>query len=102
MHAGTQDLLRHISSLWSGARKLRSELLLLALRYPLSLSFVSKKSNASTSVAMRASARVFALTAQSEFTVVFEISGEEMLHKGDEGVTANVGVSVEVAYGDVE
>jgi hypothetical protein len=96
--------LRHISSLWSSARKLRSELLLVSLRYPLSISLLSKKSKPGQ-LALKASARIYALTAQSEFSVVFEVTGEEMAHPSTgeaEGITAGVGVSVEVAYGDVE
>lgn len=100
-----QDLLRHIGSLWAAARKLRSEILLLSLRYPISVSLFSKKSKPGQ-VSLRASARVYALTAQSEFSVVFEMSGEEMLtassQGSEEGITAGLGVSVEVAYGDVE
>ena len=100
--AYSQELLRHISSLWSSARRLRTELLLVSLRYPLSISLHNKKSKPGQ-LLLRAAARIYAITAQSDFSVIFEVTGEEMANTGkNEGITAHLGVNVEVAYGDVE
>ena len=95
-----KDLLRTLSSLWTAARRLRAELLLVQLRYPLSAHLFTKKSRAGPF--LRATARVYAHTARAEFAVVFELTGEEMACAELENVTEGVGVAVDVKYGHVE
>ena len=95
-----KELLRHIGSLWTCARRLRAELLLVNLQYPLSVSLFTKKSRSGPF--LRATARVYAAAARSEFNVIFEMTGEEMVCENLETVTEGVGVNVEIKYGQVE
>lgn len=107
-HKKAKDLLRKVSNLWTRARHLRSAFALLAQRYPVHMSMLTKKSRSSGQPFLRASARVYAEKARAEFYVTFEVTGEEINdHQGSNGAeledtVQGLGVSVDVKYGNVE
>lgn len=106
-HKTAKDLLRKISNLWTRARQIRSAFALLAQRYPVHMSMLTKKSRSSGQPFLRASARIYAEAARAEFFVTFELTGEEINDAGPhaadlEDCVQDLGVSVEVKYGNVE
>lgn len=99
MVVSLQDLLRHIGHLWTAAKRIRAELLQLQHYYPMTISLGTKKSRSGPF--LRASARIYCDAAQAEFSVVYEITGEEMA--GDpSAVTSDVGCQVAVEYGNID
>lgn len=84
-------------------------------RYPLSVQLFTKKSR--NGLFLRASARIFVRRLKSEFVVVFELTGEEMVNHrlsgsgsggsgsdehAQDNVVEHVGCAVDVKYGSVE
>lgn len=102
-----KDLLRKISNIWTRARYILSTFAILAQRYPVQLSMLTKKSRSSGQPFLRASARVYAETIRAEFNVIFELTGDEISennpHSNEiEDYVQDIGVSIDVKYGNVE
>jgi hypothetical protein len=96
-------LLRRISTTWTCARRLRTELSLVAIQYPFAVQVHTKKSRKHPF--LRAVAQIHTYRARASFTVVFELTGEEIVESrgGDiENVTDGVGCNVEARFGEVE
>ncbi|KAI5476010.1 chromosome segregation protein [Pseudohyphozyma bogoriensis] len=93
-------MLSHIASLWTNARRLRRELCVTALRFPISTR-LSKSS-------LYASAEVFIPLTMSSFNIVFGLTGEELADREDhrpvelEKVVGRMGCEVLVRFGNVD
>lgn len=102
-----KDLLRRISNIWTRARYIQSTFAILAHRYPVQMSMLTKKSRSSGQPFLRASARVYADAARAEYNVIFELTGDEISDANPHGneiedCVQDIGISVDVKYGNVE
>jgi Ser-tRNA(Ala) deacylase AlaX len=97
-----RTVLRRISTMWTYARRLRTEIELVAVQYPVSVQLNTKKSRKHPF--LRAIAHIHAYRARASYSVVYELTGEEILedHGDIENVTDGVGCNVEVRFGEVE
>jgi hypothetical protein len=101
------DLLRKISNIWTRARYIRSTFAILAQQYPVQMAMLTKKSRSSGQPFLRASARIYAEAVRAEFNVTFEVTGDEISEVNPHGneiedCVQDIGVSVDVKYGNVE
>jgi hypothetical protein len=101
--ADCRVLLRRISTMWTCARRLRTELALVGIHYPFAVQVHTKKSRKHPF--LRAAAQIHAYVAEAGYTVVFELTGEEIVENrgGDvDNVTDGVGCNVESRFGEIE
>lgn len=102
-----KDLLRKISDIWTRARYIQSTFAILALRYPVQMSMLTKKSRSSGQPFLRAHARVYAESARAEYNIIFELTGDEISNANPHGnviedCVQDIDVSIDVKYGNVE
>lgn len=100
-------VIQRIVSLWLNVRQLRKEFTLASARYPLS-ALLTKSTNQNLPN-LQIVAQIHSPVAKSTFTILMEITGEELVESGDlrratepNKVVEHLGVEVRAVFGSVE
>lgn len=101
-------IIQRILSLWLNARRLRQELYLALLHYPLTLSL--SPSSSSDPPTLQLAYELFLLKSSASISIILELTGEELLEAHGEmkrageigGVVEGLGVDVAINFGMVE